>query len=49
MAELPKTPSQKVEKYKLREAGTGGATWDCEQAGFRITRTGLQSVAPVTS
>jgi crotonobetaine/carnitine-CoA ligase len=49
VAELPKTPSQKVEKYKLREAGTEGATWDCEQAGFRITRTGLQSVASVTS
>jgi carnitine-CoA ligase len=49
LAELPKTPSQKVEKYKLRDAGIGSATWDCEQAGFRITRTGLQSVSPVTS
>lgn len=49
VAELPKTPSQKVEKYKLREAGTGGATWDCERAGFRITRTGLQLVASATS
>jgi crotonobetaine/carnitine-CoA ligase len=44
MPELPKTPSGKVEKYKLREAGTGGATWDCESDGLRITRRGLESV-----
>jgi crotonobetaine/carnitine-CoA ligase len=49
LPELPKTPSQKVEKYRLREAGTGGATWDCEQQGFRITRRGLEPLTPVVS
>jgi crotonobetaine/carnitine-CoA ligase len=27
---LPKTPTQKVEKFRLRESGVGGATWDAE-------------------
>jgi crotonobetaine/carnitine-CoA ligase len=30
MSELPKTPTQKVEKYRLRDAGVTAATWDSE-------------------
>ncbi len=36
--ELPYTPNQKIQKYKLREAGLGAATWDANKAGFRAER-----------
>jgi crotonobetaine/carnitine-CoA ligase len=36
VAELPKTPSNKVQKYRLRETGVGGATWDRVEAGYRL-------------
>jgi crotonobetaine/carnitine-CoA ligase len=39
--ELPHTPSQKVQKYKLRAAGVTPATWDREAAGYRVNRSGL--------
>jgi crotonobetaine/carnitine-CoA ligase len=38
--DLPRTPTAKVEKYKLREQGLGAATWDAEKAGWRMTRQG---------
>lgn len=38
--ELPRTPTDKVEKYKLRTAGVGPNTWDSADAGWRMTRTG---------
>lgn len=38
--ELPRTPTDKVEKYKLRTAGVGARTWDSASAGWRMTRTG---------
>ncbi|HZZ52005.1 MAG TPA: AMP-binding protein [Pseudonocardia sp.] len=38
--ELPRTPTDKVEKYKLRTAGVGPDTWDSAAAGWRMTRTG---------
>jgi crotonobetaine/carnitine-CoA ligase len=34
---LPKTPNEKVQKYRLREAGVEGA-WDREKSGYRISR-----------
>ncbi len=37
---LPRTPTDKVEKYKLRSAGIGDATWDAAAAGWRTTRDG---------
>jgi crotonobetaine/carnitine-CoA ligase len=43
--ELARTPTNKVEKYRLREAGITPGTWDCEAAGLRITRRGLEPVA----
>jgi crotonobetaine/carnitine-CoA ligase len=36
--ELPKTPTNRVEKYRLREAGITPNTWDREKAGIKITR-----------
>ena len=36
---LPRTPSQKVMKYRLREEGITADTWDRERAGIRIRRT----------
>lgn len=39
--ELPKTPTQKVEKHVLRDEGVTAATWDREQAGIRIRRERL--------
>lgn len=40
VAELPKTPSLRVQKFRLREDGVTAATWDCEQEGIRIRRPG---------
>jgi crotonobetaine/carnitine-CoA ligase len=36
--ELPRTPTQKVEKYKLRNAGVTPSTWDREKAGYKLER-----------
>jgi len=36
--ELPRTPSQRVEKYKLREDGVTKETWDRELVGFKVLR-----------
>jgi crotonobetaine/carnitine-CoA ligase len=38
MDELPKTPSQRIEKYKLRTEGITGDTWDREDHGFIVRR-----------
>jgi crotonobetaine/carnitine-CoA ligase len=45
--ELPRTPTAKVEKYKLRAVAIGPQTWDREQHGWKMTRTGLVSPADV--
>lgn len=36
--ELPKTPTHRVEKYKLRANGITPTTWDREAAGLQVTR-----------
>ena len=36
--EFPRTPSQRIEKYKLREEGVTKDTWDREEAGYKIAR-----------
>jgi crotonobetaine/carnitine-CoA ligase len=36
--ELPKTPTNRIEKYRLREAGITKNTWDREKAGIKIAR-----------
>jgi crotonobetaine/carnitine-CoA ligase len=35
---LPKTPTQRVEKYKLQSEGNTSATWDREKAGYKLRR-----------
>jgi crotonobetaine/carnitine-CoA ligase len=36
--ELPKTPSERIEKYKLRETGVTHDTWDREEHGYVVQR-----------
>ncbi len=36
--DMPRTPSAKIEKYKLVEAGLGPSTWDREAEGYRLER-----------
>ncbi|MGV2981971.1 AMP-binding protein [Camelimonas sp. ID_303_24] len=43
MSELPRTPTQKVEKYILREQGLTDDAWDREAAGIRLKREKLDS------
>jgi crotonobetaine/carnitine-CoA ligase len=35
---LPKTPTERVEKYKLREEGVTKDTWDREKVGYKLKR-----------
>ncbi len=35
---LPKTPSQRVEKFRLREDGLTADTWDREEHGYVVRR-----------
>ncbi len=37
-AELPKTPTHRVEKYRLRQEGITSTTWDREKSGYQIKR-----------
>lgn len=37
-AELPKTPSQRIEKYRLRAEGLLPGTWDREDHGYEVRR-----------
>jgi crotonobetaine/carnitine-CoA ligase len=39
MESLPKTPTNRVEKYKLKQAGITRNTWDREKAGIQITKS----------
>lgn len=41
--ELPRTPTQKVEKHRLREAGVTPETWDREHAGVKVERDRLSA------
>ncbi len=41
VAELPKTPTQKVQKNLIRAEGVTGDAWDREKAGIRVRRTAL--------
>lgn len=36
--DLPKTPTHRVEKYKLRQEGVTPTTWDRDKAGFKLRR-----------
>ncbi len=39
LVELPKTPTQKIEKFKLRDAQENVLTWDAEARGAATTKT----------
>ncbi len=45
---FPKTPSQRIMKFDLRARGNSDATWDREQHGLRVTRSGLREVEPAS-
>ena len=36
--ELPLTPTGKIEKYKLKDEGVTGRTWDREREGYKLKR-----------
>lgn len=38
MESLPKTPTERVQKYLLKQAGVTPNTWDREQAGYQLKR-----------
>ncbi len=38
MESLPKTPTERVQKYLLKEAGVTPNTWDREKAGIKVTK-----------
>ncbi len=35
---LPKTPTQRIEKYRLRSEGVTSGTWDRDKAGYKLRR-----------
>jgi crotonobetaine/carnitine-CoA ligase len=35
---LPYTPTNKVQKFKLREQGVADTTWDLKTSGFKVQR-----------
>jgi crotonobetaine/carnitine-CoA ligase len=37
-SELPKTPSERVEKFKLKKEGITKDCWDREEAGIELQR-----------
>lgn len=45
--ELPKTPSLRIKKFELRERGNSGHTWDREEHGFQVSRSGLREARTV--
>ncbi len=42
-AELPKTPTNKIQKVELRKEGVTAQTWDREAAGIRVKREKLST------
>ncbi len=38
VTELPKTPTNRIEKYRLRQIGITATTWDREKVGLKIRR-----------
>jgi crotonobetaine/carnitine-CoA ligase len=38
---LPKTPTARIQKFKLREQGNDDTTWDSVAVGYKLTRAGL--------
>lgn len=40
--QLPRTETMKIRKVELRGEGITPGTWDCEAAGLRVTRRGIE-------
>lgn len=38
VASLPYTPTNKVQKYKLRDRGVGATTWDLQRSSYQVQR-----------
>jgi len=38
MDSLPKTPTERIQKYLLKQAGITPNTWDREKAGIKVKR-----------
>jgi len=38
MGKMPKTSTEKIQKYQLREQGVTADTWDREKAGYTLKR-----------
>ena len=38
VSDMPKTPTEKLRKHVLREAGVTPATWDREAVGYVVRR-----------
>jgi crotonobetaine/carnitine-CoA ligase len=36
--EMPKTPTQRIQKYLLRQQGVTQDTWDREKVGYKLKR-----------
>jgi crotonobetaine/carnitine-CoA ligase len=45
---LPKTPTHKVKKTELRQAGVTSSTWDCRAHGYTVSRRGLEQREPAS-
>lgn len=43
--EMPKTPTNKIEKYVIRQQGITADTWDRDRAGISVRRTKLETPA----
>jgi crotonobetaine/carnitine-CoA ligase len=44
LPELPKTPTAKIEKHRLRAEGISPDTWDREAHGVKVGRAGITLV-----
>lgn len=44
--ELPKTASLRIKKFELRERGNSERTWDREEHGLQVSRSGLREANP---
>ena len=36
--ELPKTPTEKIEKFRLKEIGLSPSTWDSERSSYYVSQ-----------
>lgn len=44
VTDFPRTPTAKIEKYKLRQAPQSDSTWDSVAAGWSVKRTGVTRI-----